>query len=70
MLHKGYTSAILGFTKIEGARLGIPIITRIILLGSPYFGKLPYRAHLRSSLGSSLPVVAARLLAKCRSRQD
>ena len=35
-----------GFPKIRGTFLGVPIIRIIVflgLLGSPYFGKLPYR---------------------------
>ena len=44
-----FLGAIWGFPKIRGAILGVPII-RIILfwgsiLGSPYFGKLPYRSY-------------------------
>ena len=40
------TGNIWGFPKIRGTILGVPIIRTIIfwgsMLGSPYFGKLPY----------------------------
>ena len=40
----------LGFPKIRGTILGVPIIVRVIvfwgsILRSPYLGKLPYRSQ-------------------------
>ena len=44
-----------GFPKIRGTFLGVPIIRISILgsiLGSPYFGKLPYDEHKTTEFGA------------------
>ena len=49
---------ILGFPKIRGTILGVPIIRTISILGpilgSPHFGKLPYRATLLVPLNGGI----------------